>query len=114
MKGEMVYQMNDAVGWELPRHICVESRNFCTTVPWVKRKKVQKIKKQYTIPKEYIIVCKQCEDYGMSYNALCRAREKGRIQGTFIDGWLCMKKQDIEDYIKNPRKRGRPPQKEKI
>lgn len=104
--------MNDAVGKEAPRHLCVESRTFSTRTPWTKQRVVIKKEKKYNIPDEYMIVCKDCEEYGISYTALCRAREKGRIQGVFIDGWLCMKKQDVEDYIKNPRKRGRPSKKE--
>jgi len=101
--------MNDAVGKGAPRHLCIESRMFCTRTPWTKKRNVVKKEKVSRIPSEYMIVRTQCEEYGISYTALCRARERHQIDGVFIDGKLCMKRRDVDAYIRSPRKRGRPP-----
>lgn len=109
MKGEMAFPMNDAVGWELPRHLCIESRMFSTMEAEIKSVKPKAAPLvNDVIPDGYLLAKDQCEDYGLSYKAFCRARERGRIKYIKLPCGYCTTEQDILDYMKSRCRTGRP------
>jgi len=101
--------MNDAVGKNAPSHLCLESRNYRSSDDVYLDYIESDDKEEPCIPPEYCVILDECELFGISYSALKRAKERGQIPSAFFDGRLCMKRQDIIDYLNKPRKRGRPP-----
>lgn len=107
-KGEMAYQMNDAVGWELPRHMCVESRVFSTL----------EVQDQETITKqkEFIpravsgdkLVVDLCNKYDYRYKTFLTYQDRGLVAAKRIGNNYYMNEEDFYAFISMKRRRGRP------
>lgn len=108
MKGEMAYQMNDAVGWELPRHMCVESRVF-STLELQDQEMVAKPEK--AIPRVVSgdkLVVDLCTKYDYRYKTFLTYQDRGLVVAKRIGNNYYMNEEDFYTFISVKRRRGRP------
>jgi hypothetical protein len=96
--------MNASVGGNSPDWLCLEARRFSTR----EREDAEEQEVTPIIQNGWEVAKDICEEYGLSYSAFKHAHDRGKVAAEVVEGRLCVKREELDQFARIPRKRGKP------